>query len=133
MPMIGNDSVFHIVTVHDAVIGENIKGLNASAKPVFVSTAKNGINNAAIYDLGIATNLNATSADNTKDTISFKFDVILLDNNNVTNGTTQWVGAGLVSKPKMIWVGQIEMTTIVPVDSRPWLNMKPSIIPLVDG
>ena len=132
MPMISNQSVFHISSVGKAVIGANVQGLNESAEPVLISTQKDGINNAAIYDLGIGTNTNSSSANPVADTISLTFNVILLDHNNVTNGSSHWVGAGLVGKPKMIWVGQISMTAIVPVDSRPWLFMKPSIIPLAD-
>ena len=125
--MISNQSVFHISSVEQAVIGSNVKGLNASAKPRLISSQNNGINNFAIYDLGIGINVNESS-NPIDDTISIKFNVILLDHNNVTNGSSHWVGAGLVGKPYMIWVGQISMTAIVPIDSRPWLNLMPSII-----
>ena len=132
VPYISNRSVFHISSVEQAIIGSNIQGLNSSARPQLISSQNNGINNFAIYDLGIGLNVNSTSTNATADTISIKFNVILLDHNNVTNGTTQWVGAGLVGKPYMIWVGQISMTMIVPVDSRPWLHLSPSIIPIAD-
>lgn len=131
--MVGNDSVFHISSVERAEIGENIIGLNSSAKPVFISSQNNGINNAAVYDLGIGNDSQSFSGNLTKNIITVKFDVILLDNANVTNASVHWVGAGLVGKPKMIWVGQIMMTAIVPIDSRPWLQMNTSIIPPTDG
>ena len=132
MPMISNKSIYHISSVDEAVIGSNVEGLNTSARPKLISSQNDAINNFAIYDLGIGVNTKQNLTNPTADTISIQFNVLLLDHNNVTNGSSQWVGAGLVGKPYMIWVGQISMTTIVPVDSRPWLYLKPSIIPIAD-
>eukprot|EP00112_Aurelia_sp_Birch-Aquarium-sp1_P002282 Seg1249.10 transcript_id=Seg1249.10/GoldUCD/mRNA.D3Y31 product="hypothetical protein" protein_id=Seg1249.10/GoldUCD/D3Y31 len=133
MPTIANQSIFNIMSVEDAVIGANIQGLNTSAKPILKSSNNDGIQNLAIYDLGIGINTNADTTNTPSNTITLSFQVILNDHNNVTNGSSHWVGAGLVGKPKMIWVGQIVMTPVIPANARPWLYMKPEILPGVSG
>ena len=133
MPTIANQSIFNIISVENAVIGANIQGLNTSAKPILKSSNNDGINNLAIYDLGIGINTNADTTNSPSNTITLNFQVILNDHKNVTNGSSHWVGAGLVGKPKMIWVGQIVMTPVIPANARPWLYMKPEIIPGVPG
>ena len=133
MPMVSNVSIFHIVSLEKAIIGSNIKGLNLNAQPIITSSNNDNISNLAVYDLGIGNNTAESTASIPDNTIELKFKILLNDHQNLTNGSSHWIGAGLVAKPKMIWVGQLTVITIVPVDSIPMLSMKCLIIPGLVG
>eukprot|EP00794_Sanderia_malayensis_P007243 gene7243-8051_t len=129
MQTVSNASIYHIESVGKATIGSNIQGLDSSAQPILKSSNNDGINNLAIYDLGIGINTNADTSTSDANKVKLSFDVILVDHQNLTNGTSLfWVGAGLVGKPSMIWVGQIKMSPVIPIDSRPRLSLKAEII-----
>ena len=82
-----------------------------------------------VVDLGMTEyNGSTTDYDDITDvvgsTVKLQFTAYLNDHDNVTDGTKILVGAGVIGRPKMVWVGQIQITANVTTDEpKPYVNM----------
>jgi len=78
----------------------------------------------SIMDLGIAYNT-GTNTDNTDtNKVKLQFTAYLNDHTNVTDGAKFWVGARVIARQKMVWVGQIEITAQVnETEPKPQVDM----------
>ena len=128
MPSVGNESIFTITSVEKAVIGSNIQGTNSTATPVLKSSHSDGIHDRAVYDLGTGINTNNDTSNSDPNLVVVAFEVLLNCHSNITNNSKYWVGAGLVGRPRMIWVGQIAIYAQVDAASRPRIDMMAKIM-----
>ena len=104
--------------------GQNIVGVNKSAIPTyFNTTGVVGMYDQAVLNLGIGENTAASRDDIDDNKINLRFKAIVNDYSNITNDSTYWVGAGVIGKPKMVWVGQIKVKTYVANDAKPTLKI----------
>ena len=118
-------TIIQILKVEDAKLGSNVDCVGKDMIGVLSQTTTKTTpkeNDQAVYDLGVCSNTAGTlNEDIDANQIKIKFEVMLLEHANVTEGAKFWVGAGVVANPSMVWVGQIQMTTELPNPHRPKL------------
>ena len=105
-------------------VGSNIQNLSTNALPVLKNTTTlDQFKDQAVFDLGIAYNEVNSDADSPDNRIDIEFEVVLNDFANVSNASSYWVGAGILGKPMMIWVGQINVDTFVKEGAQPLIDI----------
>lgn len=129
LPKAGGKPIMTILSFEVVHKGANIRGINANNKPVYRSTTNiTGMYDQAVLDLGTGTNTNVDTSDSPDNQLTLTFRAILNDYANVTNSSSYWVGAGVIGKPKMVWVGQIKMKTYIKENCKPLMNIGMNII-----
>lgn len=120
MPTVNNESVMSLKSLTFESVGSNI-----NLDTTLINTTRVS---AGVLDLGTATNNASSDIDSPDNEIRVKFQAILNDNRNISNASSYWVGAGVLGKPKMVWIGQIKINTYFPEDSKPLLDIDLSMV-----
>ena len=128
MPKANGQPIISISSFTVSKIGANIDGLNAGAKADLRTTTSFSYKDQAVLNLGIGVNINESTADVPDNQVNLEFVALLTEHPNVTNGSTFWVGAGVVGKPKMVWVGQIAVKPLIYATRKPTLHIITSIV-----
>lgn len=123
MPVANGSPVMAILSHEVVSIGSNIMGLNSSATATFVTTTSHtSLKDQAIINLGTGINELSSTTNSPVNQIKLRFESIVVENSNITNGSTYWVGAGVIGKPKMVWIGQVAIKTYISSNRRPNVN-----------
>ena len=112
----------------DKTLGSNIESVTQTfndAEAIFNSTN----NNTAYYDraeieLGLLKNKDFSEnaiAPNDSNTLSIAFQVVLEDNNFVTNYSNYKIGIGVKGSEHMIWISQLTFIADISLTRRPRL------------
>ena len=124
MPKANDQPIIGIRSLEVSNIGANIGGLNKGAKvDLRATTGFTNYPDQAVLNLGVGVNINESTADVPDNQVNLRFVALLTEHPNVTNGSTFWVGAGVVGKPKMVWVGQIAVKPLIYATRKPFLNI----------
>lgn len=123
MPVANGSPVMAILSYEVVSIGSNIMGLNSSATATFVTTTNHtSLKDQAIINLGTGINELSSTTNSPVNQIKLRFESIVVENSNITNGSTYWVGAGVIGKPKMVWIGQVAIKPYISSNRRPNVN-----------
>lgn len=105
-------------------IGSNIEVDNPLAVGVYRKTTdEKRLVDQAVLDLGHGKNTDSTKVNEIDNTIKIKFTAYINDHANVTQGASFWIGAGVIGRPKMVWVGQFKIITTLSTPSIPFPSM----------
>lgn len=109
-------------------VGSNIAGVNVSAIPTkYATTNQTEMEDQMVVDLGTAVNDNNSTENTDINKIIVEFTTIVNEHPNITNGSVISVACGVISKPKMVWINQLELKGYVSASPRPKLDFEMSI------
>lgn len=125
MPKTEEAPIASITSFQVDSIGSNVKVGNTS--PVFTNrttTNEKRLADQAVIDLGQGQNddINVVG-DVDANKIKITFTAYINDHPNVTEGASFWIGAGVIGRPKMVWVGQFKITTTLVTPAIPFPSM----------
>lgn len=119
MPKGNNEPIMSITDFRIISTGSNLVGVDNSAKFNNRSTTDYPeLPDQGVINLGHVKNPLSDVNDDTNK-IKMEFTAYLNDFQNVTDGAKFWVGAGVIGRPKMVWVGQIQIEAKVTPNSDP--------------
>ena len=114
---IGSIRQFEVVSIGDHISVEHSPPIKTNRS----TTADKRLIDQSVIDLGQSLDIKpVANHDNDKNKIKVKFTVYVNDHSNVTEGANFWIGAGVIGRPKMVWVGQIKLTTTLSTPSVPF-------------
>ena len=104
-------------------IGSNLKDADSSAQFNNRSTTSYPeLPDQGVINLGHVKNPTSNVNDDTNK-IKLEFTAYMNDFPNVTDGAKFWVGAGVIGRPKMVWVGQIQVEASVSTNTAPGVDI----------
>ena len=111
---------FKVLSIGSNLIVENPAPITNSRQ----TTQESLLTDQSILDLGMTHNTGLTTDNVDANKVKLQFTAYLNDHNNVTDGAKFWIGAGVIGRPKMVWVGQIQITANVTTNEpKPHVNM----------
>eukprot|EP00111_Clytia_hemisphaerica_P018515 TCONS_00054793-protein len=102
-------------------VGSNLNVATNSPSPTDrQTTSDKSLTDQSVINLGQTSNKGSTTDDVDANKIKIKFTAYFNDHSNVTEGAAFWIGAGVIARPKMVWVGQVKLTTTLKTPSVPY-------------
>ena len=109
-------------------VGSNIAGVNVSAIPTkYATTNQTEMEDQMVVDLGTAVNDNNSTENTDINKITAEFTTIVNEHPNITDGSAISVACGVIGKPKMVWINQLELKGYVSASPKPILGFQMSI------
>ena len=119
----------HILSVNSSHVGGNIKNRQNGAFKVnttslkLLSTSDNSADkDQVVWNIGTAMNTASDRSNSDDNKIKIRMKVLVNEVQNLTSGTIFKVGAGVIGLPRMVWIGQLNVTLKIENTRQPKMN-----------
>lgn len=106
------------------ITGSNINLTNEAANPEWISSTNyTDIKDQLVVNFGTASTKNIVNdADTDGNRIYFEFSAIVNEHPAITNDSNISVAVGVIGKPYMVWMNQVDLKTYVDPNSAPVID-----------
>ena len=121
MPKTEDRPIASITEFEVESVGNNLNVATSSPTPTDrQTTLDKKLTDQSVINLGQTYNTGTSTDDTDDNKIKIRFTAYFNDHSNVTEGAAFWIGAGVIARPKMVWVGQVKLTTTLKTPSVPY-------------